>query len=108
MDLDERFSKRVDERAVAEVLYSIAATPNRRATPTVDDLAGSYDFWFDGGAAKIQTGYVEYFFATGTHATVGVPIPALSVTIEFPSGCRVRVQQESWGFEAPHHRTTIR
>jgi hypothetical protein len=58
-----------------------------------------FDFWFDGGAAKIQTGYVEYSFTTGAHATVGAPIPALSVIIDFPNACRVRVQQERWGSE---------
>ena len=58
-------------------------------------LSGEFDFWFDGGTARIQTGYVEYQFADGARATVAAPVLALSVTIDFPNGCRVRVQQES-------------
>ncbi len=99
MDLSFKFERRVDERAVGEILLWIATVPNKRETPIVGDLKGSFDFWFDGGAAKIQTGYVEYQFYTGAIATVGAPIPALSVTINFPNGSRVRVQQESWGTE---------
>ena len=97
MDIKDRFERRVDESAVAEILYLIATVPNRRAKSTADDILGPFDFWFDGGAGKIETGYVEYTFATGTRATVGAPIPALSVRIDFPNGCRIRVQQESWG-----------
>jgi hypothetical protein len=73
--------------------------PNRREKPTASDLAGQFDFWFDGGAATIVTGYVAYEFVDGTRVTVADTCPALSVTIEFANGCRVRVQQESWGLE---------
>jgi hypothetical protein len=99
MDLSERFKRRIDERRVATVLQCIAAPPNKRGEPTDSDLAGVFDFWFDGGAAAIHTGYIEFTFADGTRATLAAPCPALSVTIEFPNGCRVKVQQESWGSE---------
>ena len=95
----ELFERRVDERAVAKVLHCIATAPNRREKPIAGDVSGAFDFWFDGGAARIRTGFVEYQFADGTRATLAAPIPALSVTIEFPNGCRVRVQQESSGLE---------
>ena len=88
------FRRRVSEDAVADVLRCIAEPRNRRTTPAPGDLVGQYDFWFDGGAARIQTGYVEYTLASGVRATVGAPIPALSVSIFFPDGCRVGVQQE--------------
>ena len=97
MDLRERFERRIDEAAVAKILQCIATAPNRREKPTAGDVTGAFDFWFDGGAANIRTGSIEYKFADGTRATLAAPIPALSVTIEFPNGCRVRVQQESWG-----------
>jgi hypothetical protein len=100
MDLDKRFERRVREEAVANVLRCIATVPNRRDAPVPGDLQGGFDFWFDGGAAKIETGCIEYRLTNGTKAIVGAPIPALSVTIEFPDGCRVRVQQESWGSDA--------
>jgi hypothetical protein len=99
MDFRKRFERRVDGELVSEILRCIATLPNKRIRPVAGDLQGAFDFWFDGGAAKIQTGYVEYGFTSGAHATVGDPIPALSVTIDFPNGSRVRVQQESWGSE---------
>jgi hypothetical protein len=99
MDLRERFERRIQEGAVARILQCIATAPNRREEPTAGDVAGTFDFWFDGGAASIRTGFIEYKFADGTRSTLAAPIPALSVTIEFPNGCRVRVQQDSWGLE---------
>ena len=98
MDLQQRFERRVDERAVARVLGCIGDPPSRRGAPANGDLPGAFDFWFDGGAGKYLTGYVEYQFADGTTATVGNP-PALSIEIKFANGCQVRIQQESWGHE---------
>jgi hypothetical protein len=62
-------------------------------------VRSAFDFWFDGGAATIQTGSIEYRFTDGTQATLAAPVPALSITIEFPNGCVVTVQQKSWGPE---------
>ena len=97
MNLRDKFERRVDERAVAEILQWIATEPNRRETPLPGDVEGVFDFWFDGGAGRTETGYVEYRFTNGARATVGAPIPALSVAIDFANGCRVTVQQQSWG-----------
>jgi hypothetical protein len=99
MDLGEQFKRRVDERAVAKILQSIAIAPNRREAPAPSDESGAFDFWFDGGAATIETGSIEYKFTDGTRATLAAPVPALSLTIEFPNGCLVIVQQKSWGTE---------
>jgi hypothetical protein len=99
MDTYKRFQRRVREEAVADVLQRIATATNRREKPLPGDLQESFDFWFDGGAARIVTGYIEYQFADGTRATVGAPVPALSVSIQFPNGCCVTVQQRSWGSE---------
>ena len=88
------FKNRVKEETVARILELIATVPNRRDTPLVEDLKGPYEFWFDGGACTIVTGWCEYVFQDGTVAIVGT-IPALSVTIKFVDGRRVRIQQES-------------
>lgn len=100
MALTERFERRVPESRVAHVLELIADQPHRRSSAGTGDLPGQFDYWFDGGAAKIETGYVTYRFVDGTKAVVGNPIPALSLWIDFPDGARVRVQQETWGPEA--------
>jgi len=99
MNLSERFERRVPELLVADVLKLIANEPQRRSAAVTGDLAGQFDYWFDGGAAKIETGYIVYRFADGTTALVGNPIPLLSISIEFPNGCRVRVEQETSGSE---------
>lgn len=97
MDLRDKFDRRVDERAVAEVLHLIAMAPNRRGRPILGDVQGVFDFWFDGGACRVGTGYREYQFTNGARAGVADPVPALSVVITFADGCRVVVQQETWG-----------
>jgi len=94
-----KFDRRVAESRVAQVLGLIAAEPNRRSVAAAGDIVGQFDYWFDGGAAKVETGYIEYRFSDDTRAVVGCPVPALSVVIEFPDGCRVRVQQETWAPE---------
>jgi len=95
MDLGEMFRRRVDEQSVANFLTCIGRSANRRERPTVGDLSGSSDFWFDGGAGRQITGWTEYCLIDGTRATVDV-VPALAVTIEFPNGCVVEVRQTSW------------
>ena len=94
MDIEERFRNRVSETQVAQVLQLIATLPNKRTRPIGGDLAGKCDFWFDGGAGHIMTGWNEYDLTDGTRVTVGT-VPALSVTIQFANGARVRIQQES-------------
>lgn len=103
MSIRDRFERRVAESRVAHVLASIAAEPNRRSTAIAGDLVGEFDYWFDGGAAKVETGYITYRFSDHTTAVVGFPVPALSVEIEFSDGCRVRVQQEMWEPEGAGH-----
>jgi len=95
LDLEEQLKRRVDEEAVARILLSIATTPNRRARPNPGDLSGSFDFWFDGGAAGMITRWTQYEFADGTRAKRGV-VPGLSVEIQFPNGCAVVVSQVTW------------
>ena len=89
------FDRRVHEAAVAEILQWIATTPNKRGKPIPGDVQGDFDYWFDGGAFKVGTGYVEYQFTNGARAGVADPTPGLSVGITFANGCRVRVQQET-------------
>ncbi len=92
-DIEELFKRRVDEKVVAGILELIHAVPNKRDRPLPGDPEGRFDFWFDGGACTAMTGYNEYVFRDGVVAQVG-SIPALSVTIHFPDGRRVQVQQQ--------------
>jgi hypothetical protein len=96
MSIEELFRNRVNETHVAQVLQLVATLPNRRSEPTSGDISGKFDFWFDGGAGRIITGWVEYDLVDGTHVTVGTN-PFLSVSIQFWNGSRVRIQQESTG-----------
>jgi hypothetical protein len=90
----EQFMRnRVSEEAVARVLGCVAALPNRREAPLVDDPKGDFDFWFDGGTCRMITGYNEFRFQDGTIAHVVVS-PLLAVEISFPDGRRVRVHQQ--------------
>ena len=66
-------------------------------------MPGTFDFWFDGGAGRTQTGYIEYELVDGTRVAGGAPVRVLSVTIEFSNGSRVKIQQESWGPEGGSH-----
>jgi hypothetical protein len=94
IDVEELFRNRVSEEQVAQVLQLIAKLPNKRERPITGDLPGKFDFWFDGGAGRIITAWNEYALANGTRITVGAT-PVLSVTIEFPNGARVAIQQKS-------------
>ena len=60
--------------------------------PGPEDLAGEFDFWFDGGACRQITGYTEYQLADGTVATNAVT-PGLSLSIQFPDGRRVGIRE---------------
>lgn len=91
-DMEERLRNRVDENAVGKILQAIALTPNRRNKPRADDLTGNFDFWFDGGASRMITGWTEFEFADGTRARVDV-VPGLHVVIQFKSGYGVDISQ---------------
>ena len=104
-DIEELFRNRVSEAQVAHVLQLIATLPNRREQPSPGDLPGRFDFWFDGGAGQVITGWNEYDLADGTRVAVA-SIPALSVTIQFANGSRVRIQQESAAVKVPWTGTT--
>jgi len=92
--LEQFMRNRISEEAVARVLGLLAALPNRRGVPLADDPKGDFDFWFDGGACQMITGYNEFRFLDGAIAQVGSCNPLLSVDIQFPDGRRVLVQQE--------------
>jgi hypothetical protein len=76
---------------VAQVLRAIFTLP-RRKIASVGDMAGDYDFWFDGGAGRIITGVTRYEFTDGVVALEGV-IPRINMSIEFPDGQRVDIEQ---------------
>ena len=92
MDVEERLKNRVDANAVGKILQAIAVTPNRRDRPRTGDLSGDFDFWFDGGAAKVITGWTQFEFADGTRACVDV-VPGLHVVIQFKNGYGAAISQ---------------
>lgn len=86
-------SSRIREIDVATVLAMIAAPPNPRSRPQPGDLAGDYDQWFDGGALRVGTGVTTFVFASGVEARVAASLPQLSITISFPDGRTISVEQ---------------
>lgn len=102
----EDWQDRIAESAVARILHLIANIPNRRTKPIAGDLRGDFDFWFDGGAARLVTNWTEYHFADGTRATTEVA-PRLTVAIRFHDGRCIEVVQipegEAKSFAADHH-----
>jgi hypothetical protein len=98
-DVSEVFSRRVGERELARVLELVETQPNRRDRPLPEDLDGDFDYWFDGGACRVLTGWQESEFFDGTVVQLAAPVPALSLEVRFPDGRRVRIQQESLGVD---------
>jgi hypothetical protein len=83
---------RIGEGRVADILRLIADTPGRRETAAAGDVAGEFDYWFDGGACRLETGVTRYVFTDGSRASV-VVLPYLGVGITFPDGEEVSVVQ---------------
>jgi hypothetical protein len=93
MPVEQLFPDRVSEAQVAGILQLIDTLPSRRDQPIPGDVSGKFDFWFDGGAGRIITGWTEYQLADGTTVTVGVT-PLLTITLDFSNGSRVVIQQD--------------
>lgn len=87
-DISDKFAKRVSEQELARILELIAQQANRRDRAIPGDVEGQFDYWFDGGACRVQTGSVEFEFLDGTAARLGVPVPSLSLSVRFPDGGR--------------------
>jgi hypothetical protein len=99
------FDRRIGESRVAKVLDLIGSPPNQRDDPREGDLAGDFDYWFDGGACRIHTGSQHFVFADGTEAHLAAPVPWLNVNVVFPDGRIVDVVQRQEGAEgggSPH------
>jgi hypothetical protein len=79
--------------AVAKVLSLIHKPPNERRSPTPKDQAGDFDIWFDGGAAKIVTGWTRFQFSDGTVAETNTS-PGLNALIRFPNGREIAVAEK--------------
>ena len=78
---------------VARVLELIGTMPNGRTAPGPGDLAGDFDYWFDGGARKIVTGQTWYRMKDGTTAKC-INVPGLHAFIRFPGGEEVAVHYD--------------
>lgn len=78
---------------ISHVLSVIAAPPGRRDRPVPGDLSGTYDFWFEGGAAIHHTGPTrQYDFANGTRAWESTKF-GFGIHIRFPDGTEITVQR---------------
>ena len=78
--------------AVARVLALMDEPPSVRQAPRENDLPGDFTFWFDGGAAKVDTGITRYTFTDGTVAST-VVTPLVNAHLRFPSGREVTVSE---------------
>ena len=83
---------RVREADVARVLGLIASAPSRRESPGAGDVLGRFDFWFDGGACRYDTGVTYFELKDGTRCFSSVS-RRLSLTIRFPDGDEVSILQ---------------
>lgn len=85
-------ARRVTPADLARVLQLMASRPGARKRRRPGDREG-YDEWFDGGASR-QTadGGQEWRFGDGTRVTVAPG--ALDLTVLFPDGATVRIQQQ--------------
>ena len=70
---------------VGRILTLMSELPDQREEPHEGDLQGNFDWWFDGGAVKHDTGLSTYHFADGAKAITGTSL-ALGVSIELPDG----------------------
>ena len=61
MNIEGRLRNRVDVIAVGKILQAIAVMPNGTDRPVTGDLSGNFDFWFDGGAGRMITGWTIEF-----------------------------------------------
>jgi hypothetical protein len=82
-----------DLERVARVLLAIATTPGRRLSPEPDDLPGSFDCWFDGGACSHDTDHTHFQLADGSEAWVSTSLAALRGGVRLPSGQVVQFEQ---------------
>ena len=78
---------------VARILTLMADPANARSEPTDSDLEGDFDVWFDGGAAKHDTGVSVYHFADGARAVTGSSA-LFAVLIRYADGRIVDVAQK--------------
>jgi hypothetical protein len=71
--------------------------PNKRYKPLENDLSGYFSYWFDGGAAIVMTGLMNYEFADGTKARQSVLAPGENyITFEFADGSSVTLYEKDW------------
>jgi hypothetical protein len=77
---------------VATILKLIATKPGSHNQPQAGDPRGDTTFWFEGGRCKVETGVNRYTFNDGAKADEEFGA-RLRVTIHFPNGQMVTVQQ---------------
>lgn len=79
---------------IIHVLGLMLNQPNRREQPLPGDLDGFYSFWFDGGAALMNTGGgTHYSFSDGTtsHQPYSWEPGYPEISIKFADGGVVKI-----------------
>ena len=82
---------------IQAIINLILNQPNKRFSPAANDLAGDFDYWFDGGAAIVQTGLMQYFFKDGTKAVQSVLKPGENyIRITWIDGNNNTIHEGEW------------
>ena len=81
---------------VGRILTLMSELPDQREEPHEGDLQGNFDWWFDGGAVKHDTGLSTYHFSDGAKACTGTSL-VFSVSIELSDGRRIVVRESKDG-----------
>lgn len=88
----------IDLHGISNLLRLISSRPNERTAPNEHDLKGDFDIWFDGGAARIVTGYNHYTLMDGIevwywHAE-GFRQEGI-ITVRYPDGTKITVKEQA-------------
>lgn len=81
---------------VAKPLILMSTQPNQRPQARVSDPKGDFGVWFDGGAAKHDTGLSIYRCLDG-HAAVTTSSPSFATLIRLPDGKLIQVHEADRG-----------
>ena len=85
---------------IPAIIDLILREPNKRFRPEAADLPGDFDYWFDGGAAIVQTGIMRYFFNDGATAVKSVLRPGSNyIRITLENGTSHSIPENEWGIE---------
>jgi hypothetical protein len=77
---------------LARILQLVSSRPGARKRRRPGDVAGDFEEWFDGGAARAVDGGRLYQLGDGTRVTVAAG-DRLAIRVEPPGGPTVVIEQ---------------